>query len=152
MWRRSVCIAGVVATVGLSVSGCGGHRVTESAAGDDYAARLMPAANSSVQRVVLSAQAVHRLGITTAPVQAQTVTGRAAGTDAVPLSAVLYDKNGATWVYTNPAANTYLRVPVAIAEINGDQVSLRQGPPVGTPVVTVGSAELIGIEVGVGGE
>ena len=70
----------------------------------------------------------------------------------MPLAAVLYDKNGDSWVYTNPSPLTYVRQPVVIDHVDGDSAVLRSGPPAGTAVVTVGGAELLGTEYVVEGE
>ena len=68
----------------------------------------------------------------------------------IPYAAVLYDPTGKTWVYTNPTELVYVRQPIQIETIAGDDVILGDGPPTGTPVVTVGAAELYGTEFGVG--
>ena len=70
----------------------------------------------------------------------------------IPYSAVLYGLHGETWVYTNPEPLVYIRYPITVDYIDGDQAVLVDGPPVGTAVVTVGSAELFGAESGVGGK
>jgi hypothetical protein len=64
---------------------------------------------------------------------------------------LIYDKNGDIWVYTAKQPRTYVRQRVRIARIEGDLAILDSGPPAGTPVVTVGAAELLGSELGVGG-
>ena len=68
----------------------------------------------------------------------------------VPYEAVIYDAEGATWVFTNPSGQTYVREPIEITRISGDDVVLASGPAVGTAVVTVGAAELVGAEAGLG--
>ena len=67
-----------------------------------------------------------------------------------PYSALIYDKNGGTWVYVAETPDTYLRHEVEVEFIDGDSVYLRDGPPSGTEVVTVGAAELLGTEYKVG--
>lgn len=67
----------------------------------------------------------------------------------VPYSAVLYDVSGNTWVYTNPEPLVFVREPIVVDYIEGDLVVLLEGPSLGTPVVTVGAAELFGAETGV---
>ena len=64
--------------------------------------------------------------------------------------AVLYDEHGDTWTFTSPAPLTFLRQKIDIDYITGRSVVLRDGPPAGTTVVTVGAAELLGAELGVG--
>ncbi len=68
----------------------------------------------------------------------------------IPYGAVLYDPTGKTWVYTNPSELVFVREPIQIQTIAGDDVILSEGPPSGAPVVTVGAAELYGTEFGVG--
>jgi hypothetical protein len=68
----------------------------------------------------------------------------------VPYAAVMYGPHGETWVYTNPEPLTFIREPIAIDYIDGDQVVLSDGPSPGTKVVTVAVAELYGTETGVG--
>jgi hypothetical protein len=68
----------------------------------------------------------------------------------IPYRAVLYDATGNTWVYKNPEPLVFIREPIYIDRITGDEVVLNDGPPAGTAVVTVGGAELYGTEFGVG--
>jgi hypothetical protein len=65
-------------------------------------------------------------------------------------AAVLYDENGDTWTFTSPEPLTFVRQRIDIDRVAGGQVVLREGPPPGTTVVTVGAAELLGAELGVG--
>jgi hypothetical protein len=70
----------------------------------------------------------------------------------IPMSAVLYDKEGKTWTYTNPAPLTFVRQQVDISHVDGEEGTLQSGPVPGTPVVTVGGEELLGSEEGVEGQ
>jgi hypothetical protein len=67
----------------------------------------------------------------------------------VPYAAVIYGVNGETWVYTNPEPLVFIRQPIVIDYIEGDQAFLSEGPDTGTVIVTVGVAELFGAETGV---
>lgn len=67
----------------------------------------------------------------------------------VPYAAVIYDVNGATWVYTNPKPLVFIRQSISIDYIEGDLAFLTAGSSAGTKVVTVGGAELYGAETGV---
>jgi hypothetical protein len=100
---------------------------------------------TGLSRLTLSAKAAARLGIATGAVSAA-----GAGT-AIPYSALVYDKAGKTWVYTNPEGRDYVRAAIEVQRIEGDLAYLSSGPPVGTAVVTVGTAELWGVDTGVGG-
>jgi hypothetical protein len=68
----------------------------------------------------------------------------------IPYAAVIYDPSGETWIYTNPELLTYIRHPIVVDYIEGDQAILMEGPSAGTIVVTAGSAELYGEEFGIG--
>jgi hypothetical protein len=64
----------------------------------------------------------------------------------IPFSAVIYDYKGNAWAYTNPQPLTYVRHRIDIEYIQGDVAVLKDGPSTGTPVVTVGAPELMGVE------
>ena len=68
----------------------------------------------------------------------------------VPYSAVLYDPYGKTWVYHSPEPLVFVRLPIVVDFIEGDRAILKEGPPVGTEVVTAGAAELFGVENKIG--
>jgi hypothetical protein len=100
---------------------------------------------TGLSTLTLSAKAAERLGIATGAVSAS-----GAGT-AIPYAALVYDKAGETWVYTNPEGLDFVRHEVVVERIEGDLVFLSSGPPVGTAVVIVATAELWGVDTGVGG-
>jgi hypothetical protein len=54
-------------------------------------------------------------------------------------------------VYVETEPLVYVRHAITVDRVDGDVAVLHDGPPVGTPVVTVGSAELYGVESGIGG-
>jgi hypothetical protein len=130
---------------GLSLTGCvsGGEAETTQV----QPATVEQIEGSDVSRVILTEQAAGRIGIRTEPVQAAGGAARV-----VPFGAVLYDAEGKSWAYTNPAPLTYVREPVTVDRVDGDRAYLRTGPAPGTAVVTVGVAELLGAEYGVEGE
>ena len=102
---------------------------------------------TGLKRLSLSVRAAERLGIATSAVtNAPTGTGVA-----VPYDAVLYDQHGKTWTYTSPAERVFVRAAITVDAIANGQAILSAGPPIGTAVVTVGTAELWGVESGVGG-
>jgi hypothetical protein len=78
-----------------------------------------------------------------------TLSGSQTPRKVIPYAAVLYDVQGNTWVYTNPEPLVFVREPIFVDYIEGDLVVLLEGPAAGTPVVTVGVAELFGAETGV---
>ena len=94
---------------------------------------------SDLQRVILTEKAAERIGVETVPVSGMTV----------PYSAVIYDIEGNTWVYTNPSALTFVRASIVIDRIEGDQAFLAEGLETDAPIVTVGVIEIYGAETGV---
>lgn len=129
----------------LLLASCGAQ--TEESAGSPPA-RVEPVAGTQFSRVILTEQAVKRLGIETTPVRNAQVRGKQA--KVVPYAAIYYDLKGVTWVYTNPEPLTYIRAPITVESIEGDLAMLSDGPPAGALVVTIGSPELYGTEFGVG--
>lgn len=101
--------------------------------------KLEPIEGTDFSRVILTEKAAARINVQTAAVNSQ----------AIPYAAVIYDTEGNTWVYTNPEPLTFVRAPIVIDHIEGDQAVLSQGLDSGTMVVTVGVAELYGAETGV---
>ncbi len=65
-------------------------------------------------------------------------------------SAVLYDLDGGTFLYTRTGPSVYVRAAIVVEQVAGDQAILAEGPPPGTLVVTVGGVELYGVETGLG--
>ena len=69
----------------------------------------------------------------------------------VPYSALLYQPNGASVVYTVTGPLTYTLTPVSVTSMQGSRIYLTGLTP-GTAVVTVGGEELLGVQDGVGVE
>ena len=65
----------------------------------------------------------------------------------VPYDAVWYDNKGKAWVYASTEHLVYVRMPIDIERIEGDLAVLKDGPPLGTQVVTTGAPLLYGAEV-----
>jgi hypothetical protein len=134
----------VLATVGFALAlGPGrSHSARVEPEKNELPAIVQPVPGSDLHRLVLSAHAAARLGIRTERLQP----------GLIPATAVIYTNDGRSWTYTNPVPLTYIRAPVSIGAVRGDTAVLLSGPPPGTAVVTVGAAELSGVEYGVGGE
>jgi hypothetical protein len=75
------------------------------------------------------------------------LSGDADARTVVPYGAVYYDAKGAAWVYVRTAPLTFERQRVGVERVVGDLAVLAEGPPIQTPVVTVGAAMLYGVEV-----
>jgi hypothetical protein len=95
-------------------------------------------------RETLTEDAAKRLDIQTAAARDVEVNG--AKRTVIPYAAIIYDTEGATWVYLNPAPLTFVRHPIAVDDIKGDQAFLADALPADSAVVTVGVAELYGAE------
>jgi hypothetical protein len=131
-----------VLLVGISaLSACG--KATQAAPTEAPAkVGQIVVAGAKHQGVRLTALAARRLDVQTAAVAAG--PGR---TLVVPAAAVEYNNDGSTFTYTNPEPLAFVQQAVTVASINADQAVLSAGPSVGTQVVTVGAAELLGVEV-----
>jgi multidrug efflux pump subunit AcrA (membrane-fusion protein) len=137
-WVAAMAIA---VGLGLSLAGCGQPATTTTNAASPI--KVETVAGSSAKRLTLTDKAVKRLSITTSAVTAD------GSRLLIPYAALLYLPDGKTITYTNPEGTTYLREPVTVESIRGDQVVLTAGPKVGTQVVTTGGAELWGAEFGI---
>lgn len=148
--------------VALALCGCA-H--TGAAAPESGNADVGSPNAEGVATVTLTQDAMRSIGIRTRPVGTMSAPAGAdpasatpsAGTTVsaglvIPITALIYDPRGKAWTYTQIGPRTFIRAPLVIDRIVGDTVYLRSGPPLGTPVVTVGAAELLGTEYGVGGE
>ena len=148
--RRLGMTAGAMILVGLTAfalyDGFASSPRAAAISDASSAARVEPIGDSGVKRVVLRPTAANRLGIETARVSREFVNGRAR--TVIPYEGVLYDANGATWTYTSPKPFVYVRHDIRVDDIRGSRAVLAAGPRVGTVVVTIGSAELWGIEYG----
>ena len=132
-----------VALSGALLTGCAG------AVSDAYVIENDPGSvehieGSDVSRVTLTEAAARRLGVQTTRV-VEAPRGLV-----VPSAAVLVDTQGVWWVYTTGPAFSYVRHEVEVLREDGEQTVLSQGPEPGTGIVTVGVAELYGVESGVG--
>jgi hypothetical protein len=108
-------------------------------------ARIEPIDGTSLRRITLTERAAQRLDIQTAE-----VVQDPAGDRMVPYASIFYDLSGAAWIYTNPEPRSFVRHKVLVERINGASAHLKDGPPAGTRVVTIGVAQLYGAEKGIG--
>lgn len=151
--QRRLCIVAGFVVAGLTLAGCDAGRTESAQRGEeDKPAQVLPIQGTDTSRVVLTSRAAERIGIKTEPVREVVSTGTVVRSPAVPLTALVYDRTGATWVYTSTEPRTYVRRRVAVARIEGDFAVLLSGPAPGTAVTTVGAAELLGAEYGVEGQ
>ncbi|KPV48350.1 hypothetical protein SE17_38530 [Kouleothrix aurantiaca] len=99
---------------------------------------------SEPTKETLTEDAAKRLDIQTAAVSEADLAGVKHTT--VPYASVIYDTEGATWVYLNTEPNTFVRHGITVNDIQGDTAFLADTLPAGSSVVTVGVAELYGAE------
>lgn len=151
-WMAAILITLGAAACTTPASNPSGHK--------DSPAKVEAISGKDVKKVTLTEQAARRVGIATVTIGAAQ-TAAPGGPSAspggpaivVPYSAVLYDPNGVTWVYTVPQPLTYVREKVVVATVGGARGTdafLSQAPPAGTSIVTTGVIELWGAELGVG--
>lgn len=142
MDRRMMWMLGVLVVVSMTIAACGSPASKPAA---EAAVTVDKIEGSDLKKLTLSEHAAQRLGLTTAEVTAS------GPETTVPYSAILYDKKGATWAYTNPEGLVFVRAEVTVDRVTQGVAYLGEGPAAGTKVVTVGAAELWGVETGVGG-
>jgi hypothetical protein len=140
--HRNLLLAGIA---GLAVVGLSACRDSKPESEKPAPASLEEVGDGEIGRITLTEDAARRLDIQTAEIEA----GAGSGLQ-VPFDAVIYQPDGTTWVYANPEALVFKREPIDVDRIDGDVALVRSGPVAGTPVVTVGAAELWGFEFGVG--
>jgi hypothetical protein len=142
-----------IAAAALPLAACAAP--PEEATAHPEEPKLEQVQGSDLMRITLTAKAAERLGIKTAAVSqakvAPTPTGQGSPVPRriIPYGAVFYDRAGQTWAYTNPQPLVFVRHKLTVDYIDGERAILSEGPPVGTPVVTVGATELFGAEYGV---
>jgi hypothetical protein len=141
---RQRWLVAALAVAALALSAC--SESAESSESGDAAATLEDIRGQEVPQVVLVPGAAKRLGIETAEVRDDPSTGG----KVVPYASVVYDASGETWVYTVPDRLTYMREPITVTNIAGEDAFLSDAPAAGTEIVTVGTAELLGVENEIG--
>lgn len=130
-WAALVLLAAFVAA-------CGG---APSASGPGYE----PAHVEPDKLIVFTPEGAERTGLQTAAVE------RRGAHLVVPYTALIYDGEGESFVYTSPEPLRYERARVVVERVAGDEVLLASGPRSGTTVVTVGATEVYGTELGIAG-
>jgi hypothetical protein len=139
--RRLPLAAAVCAAVLFALPGCAQSAAVAPAVSLDNPAKVEKNATTGIAKLTLTEKGLERLDLKTDTVKPGT------GTDVLlPYASLLYDANGKTWVYTNPAPRVYQRQTITVAKVEAGVVTATAGPPAGTAVVTVGAAELFGAE------
>jgi outer membrane biogenesis lipoprotein LolB len=139
-FRRSAALLLIIAMAALA--GC--SRTTSAPPAQAPSAQLRVGHHGGVS-VVLTPLGAQQVGIQTT-VAAPAHRG---GQAVVPYSALLYQPDGSSVVYTVTGPLTYTLVAVNVASTQGNEIYLT-GLAAGTAVVTVGGEELLGVQDGVG--
>jgi hypothetical protein len=126
----------VLVFAGLLLSACGAKSETPEKI---VPSKLEPIEGTDLSKVILTEKAAERIGVETVSASGTTV----------PYSAVIYDIEGNTWIYTSPEPLTFVREPVVIDHIEGDTAFLAESLPGELNVVTMGVIEIYGTETGV---
>lgn len=146
MRRTNLWVAVLLALAVIPLAGCN-RAEEEAAASGPEPAKVEPVEGSEdLHLVTLTSDAAKRIDVQTTEVRSR------GGRTIVPYSAIVYETNGDTFVYTNPEGLSFVREQITVRTIEGDEVIVSKGPAVGTKVVTVGVAELFGAEHGVGAD
>jgi nitrous oxide reductase accessory protein NosL len=116
----------------------------------EHPAEVKQIEGTELRRVTLSEKAMQRIDLKTDRVREQQVSRSASLRKVVPYRALIYDPQGQAWIYTSPQPRTFVRHKVDVDYIEGDMAILKDGPPAGTVVASVGVAELYGTEFKVG--
>jgi hypothetical protein len=135
--KAAAAVVLVLIAASLSLSACSTPAEEE---GGEEAAAVEPIKGTDVNRITLTKESAERLGIETTSIR------RVGGRQVVPDAAVVYASDGKTFTYSSPKPLTFVRHDITVDRINGTTAILKNGPAVGTAVVTVGSQELSGVE------
>lgn len=134
----------VVIALAALLSGC--KEAEEASVSSGYQPSVVEeVADSDVQRVTFTKIGADRLDLATVAAAQQ------GDHTVVPYSALIYDGQGVSWVYTASSELTFLRAEVVVDRIEGDTVLLSDGLSPGARIVTVGAAEVYGAELGIDG-
>ncbi|MFF5285020.1 efflux RND transporter permease subunit [Streptomyces sp. NPDC012756] len=154
-WAVGLSTAGLLLAGGAGLTACGdSHSSSASAAehSEQPPAEIEQVPEGKIPRLTLAEDTAARIHITTEPLRQAPLDGTGPPQTLIPLKAVVYDPEGKTFAFTNPKPFVYVRTPVELGKFGKDDAVVKSGLPKGTPVVTVGAAELLGIEYKTDGE
>jgi len=139
-WKTAVATCAVLALLASPVLAGGGKSLGKDSGIVPVTLQEIP--GSKIPQVTLTAQAVERIALRTEKVEEKM------GKKVVPYSSIIYDPQGGVWVYTMTGEGVFVRKPIEVDDIVGDDVFLVAGPSLGTSVATDGVAEIYGSEFG----
>jgi hypothetical protein len=147
MWHLNAAAAAVALIAAGSQLGVPAARADSPAPPIEETQATLKNVGFGISRITLRPKAVRRIDLQTGEIREDPT-----GQKTAPFSSIIYDLDGDAWVYKVAGPLTYVREGVVIERIKGDHAYLKEGPPAGTQVVTVGVPELYGTETGVNGE
>ena len=139
---RTIAVALLAVSPALAISACKEVEATESSHYEP--AKLAATKDGDVQQVTFTAVGAERIGLKMGEVRASQRG------PVIPYASVIYNAEGKAFAYTSPKPLTFVRHEIVVDRIDGDRVVLIKGPSIGTKVVTVGAAEVLGSEFEVG--
>ena len=142
-WGSTGALLVTVLALSAALSGC--REVEAAAPAIHEPAVVEEVAGLEVKRVHFDRRGAQQVGLRTAAVV------RDGNRTVVPYAALIYDQQGASWVYRTRGPLTYQRHAVVVDRIEGNRVWLEDGPPPGAEVVTRGAAEVYGAELDIAG-
>ena len=140
LWKTAVAVCAVLPFLASPVLAGGGKSLGKDSG--VVPATLQDIPGSDLKQVTLTPRAIERIDLHT-----EKVTEKM-GTKVVPYASIIYDPQGGVWVYTMTQDRVFVRAPIEVADIKGDDVFLVAGPAIGTTVATYGVAEIYGAEYG----
>ena len=146
-WNRAVTAVLILAALPM-LSACAEAATATATKPKPY--KIEKPEGSSLTRLRIEQRVFDRIRIKTSTVREVERFGGDTARKVIDYTALVYEPKGDTAVYTNPEPLVFVRQPVKVDYIEGDAAVLAEGPPAGTAVVTVGTAELLGMEFGVG--
>ncbi|MGH7494828.1 MAG: hypothetical protein ACREOO_20845 [bacterium] len=135
LWRLAAPII-----IGLHLTGC--QRKPEIPA--NIEGTRVESTGPAVYRVRLTAKRAEQLGIETAPVREEKMSGVLR--KVIPAAAIIRDQKGDSWIFKSPDSLVFIQDRISVDRLDGELAILSSGPPVGTSVVTAGAAELFSDE------
>jgi hypothetical protein len=146
MRRTNLWIAVLLALAVIPLAGCKQAGEEAAASGSEPVKVEAVEGSDELHLVTLTADAAKRIDVQTAEVRSN------GGQTIVPYSAIVYETDGDTWVYTSSDGLSFVREQVTVRAINGNSAVLAKGPAAGTKVATVAVVELYGAENGIGAD
>ncbi|MFN8445745.1 MAG: hypothetical protein U0175_33455 [Caldilineaceae bacterium] len=147
MRRVQYWLLGLFVIAVLFQGGCAGAATSSTSSSEKPAITEKDEA-SEFNKVILTEKAAQRINLQTDKIREEQVEGKKR--TITPYASLIYGLNGETWIYTTSSPLTFMRAPVKVDFIEGDNVVLAEGPAAGTEVAVVGVPELYGIDTGVG--